>query len=148
MDSIIRAVQGDAFHGAQAAALLGVLFHLSIRGIEFELVMFHFLAAGTFVFAGLIFAFGVAKATLFGLSFDVGALVSIAVYRLLWHRCRSFPGPLAAKLTRFYAANLSAKDLQYYKELAKLHEQYGDFVRTGEYSRLIWIVGEWIVELI
>jgi hypothetical protein len=122
----------DLSHGAGAAALLGVLFHLWVCQIEFELIMFHFMAASVLAFTGMTFAFGFAKALLFAASFDAAVLTSIAVYRLVFHRCRKFPGPVGAKLTRFYAANLSAKNVQYYKELAKMHSQYGDFVRTGE----------------
>jgi hypothetical protein len=125
---------GEISHGAGAAALLGVLFHLFVCQIEFELIMFHFMAASLFAFAGMILTFGFVKASLFAASFDAAVLTSIAIYRLVFHRCRKFPGPVGAKLTRFYAANLSAKNVQYYKELAKMHSQYGDFVRTGEQS--------------
>jgi hypothetical protein len=125
---------GNVSYGAGAAALCGVLFHLSIRPIEFEFIMFHFMAAFAFTFSLLVYAFGFGKALLFAGSFNTAVLSSIAVYRLVFHRCGKFPGPFSAKLTRFYAASLSAKNVQYYKELAKMHEQYGDFVRTGECS--------------
>jgi hypothetical protein len=124
--------QGNVSHIVGAATLLGIVFHLSIRPIEFEFVMFHFMAASAFAFTILVQALGFVKALLFAGSFNTGLLCSIAVYRLVFHRCRNFPGPLPAKLTRFYAASLSARDVQYYKELANMHEQYGDFVRTGE----------------
>lgn len=136
MDFVPNAIQGvtqgDVSHGAGAAALLGILFHLAIRRIEFEFIMYHFMAVSTLTFFGMIYAFGFMKASLFAASFNAGLLTSISVYRLVFHRCRKFPGPLGAKLTRFYAANLSAKNVQYYKELANMHRQYGDFVRTGE----------------
>jgi hypothetical protein len=134
LDTLAKAVQSDAFHGIGVAALLGVLFHLSIRPIEFEYIMYHFIAASAVVFALLVHAFGLVKASLFAGSFNTGLLASIVLYRLAFHRCRNFPGPVAAKLTRFYAASLSAKNVQYYKELANMHAQYGDFVRTGEHS--------------
>jgi hypothetical protein len=124
--------EGNMLSGAGAAALLGVVFHLVIRPIEFELIMFHFMAAWVVAFTGLVYTVGLVKALLFASSFNTGLLGSIAVYRLVFHRCRKFPGPFAAKLSRFYAASLSAKDVKYYKELANMHGQYGDFVRTGE----------------
>jgi hypothetical protein len=129
-----QAVQGDVFHGVGIAATFGVLFHLSIRPIEFEYIMYHFMAASVIVFSLLVYAFGFVKASLFAGGFNVGLLSSIALYRLAFHRCKSFPGPVAAKLTRFYAASLSARNVQYYKELADMHAKYGDFVRTGELS--------------
>jgi hypothetical protein len=135
MDSLLGTVrgvaQGHVVPTTGSAALLGVLFHLAIRPIEFELFMFHFMAAYVVTFVLSIYALGFTTAFLFAAGFNTGLLSSIAVYRLVFHRCRNFPGPLAAKLSRFYAASLSAKNVQYYKELASLHSQYGDFVRTG-----------------
>ncbi|KAJ4350581.1 hypothetical protein N0V95_004632 [Ascochyta clinopodiicola] len=134
------------FHNARStagsAALLGVLFHQAIRNIEFELYMYHFMALSSASFLGLIYAFvqlegqsfsgAFLRAAIFATSFNTAVLLSIAVYRLVFHRCRNFPGPLPAKISRFYAAYLSAKDVQYFKELAKVHTQYGDFVRTAD----------------
>lgn len=134
------------FHNASStagsAALLGVLFHQAIRNVEFELYMYQFMALSSASFLGLMYAlvqmegqspFGAfLRAIVFATSFNTAVLSSIATYRLLFHRCRNFPGPLPAKISRFYAAYLSAKDVQYFKELAKVHAQYGDFVRTGE----------------
>lgn len=124
-----------------SAALLGFSFHQAIRHVEFELYMYHYMAISTTSFLGLIYTFvslydhslsgAVLRATLFATSFNTAVLLSIAVYRLVFHRCRNFPGPLLAKISRFYAAYLSAKDVQYFKELARVHAQYGDFVRTG-----------------
>lgn len=124
-----------------SAVLLGGLFHQAARNVEFELYMYHFIALSTATYFGLIYALvqvqgqglygAIWTATLFGTCFNATALSSIAFYRVFLHRCCSIPGPLPAKVTRFYAAYLSAKDVQYYKELAKAHDKYGDFVRTG-----------------
>ncbi|KAF3038407.1 hypothetical protein E8E11_005959 [Didymella keratinophila] len=99
------------------------------------------MAISTAAYFGLIYALAQVEqqtlsgafwtSTLFATCFNTTVLSSIAIYRLFFHRCRNFPGPLPAKITRFYAAYLSAKNIQYYKELAKAHEKYGDFVRTG-----------------
>jgi hypothetical protein len=124
--------QGNVAYVVGVAALLGVAFHLSIRPIEFEFIMFHFMAASAFAFVLLVYVLGFVTAILFTATFNTAVLSSVAVYRLAFHRCRQFPGPLAAKVTRFYAASLSAKNVKYYKELANMHDQYGDFVRTGK----------------
>ena len=131
-DAVQSIAQGSVARGAGAAALLGVLFHLAIQPIEFELIMYHSMAAFMFTFFGTVYSFGLVKATIFTASFNATLLASISIYRLLFHRCRRFPGPFAARLSKFYAASLAAKDVQYYKELEKLHHLYGDFVRTGE----------------
>lgn len=131
-DAAHNAAQIDAFQGALAAALLGVVFHLSILPIEFEVIMVHFMAASVAIFFGMIYVFGILKALLFTASFNTALLTTIAIYRLVFHRCRKFPGPVAAKVSKFHAAWIAAKNVQYYKDLEKMHEQYGDFVRTGE----------------
>lgn len=136
MDSFLNAMRG-AGHGsasvtAGSGALFGVLFHLAIQPVEFELYMFHFMAAYIITFLLSIYTLGFTTPFVFATTFNTGLLGSIAFYRLLLHRCRKFPGPVAAKFTRFYAARLSARNVQYYKELANLHGLYGDFVRTGK----------------
>ncbi|KAH5581599.1 hypothetical protein HBI24_127250 [Parastagonospora nodorum] len=135
MDSLLGAVhgvaQGHAVPTAGSAVLLGVLLHLAIRPIEFEFYMFHFMAAYVATFLVSMYTLGFTSAFLLAAGFNIGVLSSIAIYRLVFHRCRKFPGPFPAKLSKFYAASLSAKDVQFYKELANLHGQYGDFVRTG-----------------
>ncbi|KAK7721297.1 hypothetical protein SLS64_001593 [Diaporthe eres] len=63
--------------------------------------------------------------------FNLSCLLSIGFYRLLFHRCGRFPGPMGAKLSRFWTSYTSSKNFQYYKELEKMQAKYGDFVRTG-----------------
>lgn len=126
---------------AGIAVLAAVTFHVAIQGVEFERYIFHFLASCVLSFAGLVYVFthhggyslatGLARSSLVALSFHATLLVSIGFYRLALHRCRRFPGPLGAGLSRFYAAWLSTKKVQYNKELQAMHEKYGDFVRTG-----------------
>lgn len=93
--------------------------------------MFHFMAASIFGAFGLVYTVGFLRAFVLVTSFNTALLGSIGAYRLLFHRLRRFPGPLGAKITKFYAARLAAKDVQYYKEVAKMHARYGDIVRTG-----------------
>jgi hypothetical protein len=131
-DLVQNAAHGDIAYGTGTAALFGVLFHLSIQPIEFEFIMYHFMVASALTFSGMIYAFGPLRAVLFAGSFNGALLTSITVYRLVLHRCRAFPGPFGAKISKFYATKLATKNVQYYKELAKMHEQYGDFVRTGK----------------
>lgn len=125
----------------RTCAVLGVLFHAFIVKTEFELYMFHFLAiylsasiglaSALVVSAGQSFSNAAIQVFLASASFNSGVFMSMFVYRLLLHRCREFPGPFGAKFTRFYATYLNTKEYRFYKELGKLHAQYGDFVRTG-----------------
>lgn len=144
-DIVQQAAQADLYGIAGRAAVLGVLFHLSIQAVEFERFMFHYLAAlpVVFVLMSTLFAtYGpsgwlgaAAKSFLFETVFNASCLLSISLYRVLFHRCRSFPGPLGAKISRFWTAYVAAQDIQYYKELDKFHSAYGDFIRTGKRTR-------------
>jgi len=71
-----------------------------------------------------------ARVLVVGLSFSIGLILSTAAYRLCLHRLRNFPGPIGAKLSRFYATALAAKNIQYHLDVKEMHEKYGDFVKT------------------
>lgn len=144
-DILHDALQADTYQCMLGAAILGLAFHQAIRTIQFEHVLFTFLAASTISFVALPFLFAhadlgglslskaLAKSLLLETAFYTSLLSSIGVYRLVFHRCKKFPGPLASKITRWHSFYLHAKNGQYHKELARLHSQFGDFVRTGTY---------------
>ncbi|KAI9036273.1 cytochrome P450 [Aspergillus affinis] len=60
-----------------------------------------------------------------------GIYISMLIYRGFFHRLSEFPGPFFARLSNFYVTALSAKKLQLYNEVQKLHRQYGDYIRIG-----------------
>lgn len=133
--------QANSYHAFTGSALLGVLFHMSIQIFEFEKLMFHFLAAlpvMAVVMSILFSAVGhltwpqaFVKSVVIETIFNLSCLLSIGIYRLLFHRCGRFPGPVGAKLSRFWTSYTSSKNFQYHKELEKMQARYGDFVRTG-----------------
>lgn len=127
---------------ASSAALLGVILHVSILRVIFvEQYLYTLLGLYGVAVVGILFsfiswtAFSVAeillRTSVICISFNTGLALSIGTYRLFFHRLRRFPGPLGSKLTRFYDTYLAAKNVQYNKEVEKLHHQYGDFIRTG-----------------
>ena len=63
---------------------------------------------------------------------------SMTVYRLFFHRLRSFPGPLPAKVSKLWHSYQAIPKLDSFRWLARLHEEYGDVVRTGTYLGSIW----------
>lgn len=140
--SLYEVAQADSYHVFAGSALLGVLFHVSIQFVEFEKFMFHFLAALLVmsiavstvfsIFGQVAWHQAIVKTVIIEVIFNSSCLFSIGIYRLLLHRCRRFPGPFGAKLSRFWTAYISSKNAQYYKELEKMQAKYGDFVRTGE----------------
>lgn len=124
-----------------AAAIMGVAFHLAIIRVEFERYILHFISGCVLSFFGLLvlsdqvldvnLLSAVYTALFIALSFHTSLGLSIGAHRLFFHRCRKFPGPLGSRLSRLYVAYLSSKNVQYFKELEKMHAHYGDFVRTG-----------------
>ncbi|KAI9878167.1 MAG: hypothetical protein M1830_001736 [Pleopsidium flavum] len=141
LDRLENTLGADIQSTTIAAICLGVLFHLCIQKVEIDYMIWHLLGLSTVVLSALVYAHlslrdctlpeATAKALLVAVSFNTGLAISIAVYRLFFHRLRQFPGPLGAKLSRFYTVKIAAKNCQYNLEVAKMHEQYGDFVRTG-----------------
>ena len=55
---------------------------------------------------------------------------SISIYRVFFHRLRSFPGPFLASVSKFWHV-AHCLDSKNHILLAKLHQEYGDFVRIG-----------------
>ena len=57
-------------------------------------------------------------------------LISITIYRVVFHPLREFPGPSLASVTKFWHV-FHCRDSRNHLLLQDLHRQYGDFVRTG-----------------
>ena len=56
---------------------------------------------------------------------------SMLFYRVsTFHRLRDFPGPILWRLTKF-TQSWENRGLRGFEALDRLHQQYGDFVRTG-----------------
>ena len=63
----------------------------------------------------------------------VGLYTSMLLYRAFFHRLSKYPGPFLARVTNFHITALSMKKLHLFEEVQKLHAQYGDYVRIGEW---------------
>lgn len=68
--------------------------------------------------------------------FALSLLTSIIVYRVFFHKLKSFPGPRLAAISKlWHSANcVGAKN---HLLLERMRKQYGDFVRTGYYPSSI-----------
>ncbi|RDW95068.1 hypothetical protein BP5796_00831 [Coleophoma crateriformis] len=142
MDEITsRIINGDAQMLCMVTFVLGVIFHLGIRTKEVDYMIWRLLGLYLGVSVALVVYLhqrcsdsilaSVGKMLLADTAFNTGLTTSLALYRLFFHRLRNFPGPVFAKLSRFHATILAARNIQYNVEVRKLHEKYGDFVRTG-----------------
>ena len=74
--------------------------------------------------------------TLIVLSYSASLFTSIAIYRIFLHKLREFPGPIGARVSKFWHVGKLLRQPNF-KLLDELHQQYGDFVRTGEHHSTI-----------
>lgn len=63
-------------------------------------------------------------------SYFIALMMSIATYRLFFHRLRNCPGPFWAGVTKLYHAYLCVHESNF-RILARWHEKYGPVVRVG-----------------
>lgn len=68
---------------------------------------------------------------LLGGTFISGLGASITIYRLLLHGTRKYPGRMSEALTKWTSAGVAHRTQRYHAHLRKLHQKYGDVVRTG-----------------
>lgn len=64
--------------------------------------------------------------------FVLSLWTSMLLYRAFFHPLKTFPGPRPAKLSKIWAFVQTAKTgLKWYQVDEALHQEYGDYVRTG-----------------
>lgn len=149
VEGLQQALSKDIPSLVLSATTLGVLSHVSIfRSLPVEEHLYSLLS----FYAAVVIAVAIAYLSLTEFSpiqalfrigciasaFNAGLASSIAIYRLFFHRLRAFPGPWLSKLSRFYDAYLAGRNVQYNVEIARMHHEYGDFIRTGTFIRLIY----------
>ena len=64
-------------------------------------------------------------------------LASITIYRIFFHRLRNFHGPILASVSKLWHV-AHCLDSKNHILMEKLHQEYGDFVRTGM-ARNVWL---------
>ena len=122
------------------AAVLGFLSHIAyfIHGFRVmqvkRIIIFYLLGLGLLLARNVIMlGFRKGMITYFAISSSYFATLffSIGTYRLFFHPLRRFPGPIAAKITKFYTPWLGRHGKLHW-EYVDLHLKYGDFVRIGK----------------
>ena len=125
------------------AAAAGILSHnlIFIRNehhIQAPQLFRFFLLLSLFLFIGeaRIWALSdsgqaIRASTLIVLSYSASLFTSIAIYRVFFHKLRKFPGPIGARVSKFWHVGKLLRQPNF-QVLDDLHQQYGDFVRTGE----------------
>lgn len=146
MKGLAQALSSDLLKLGLSSSLLGILLHVSILCY---LPVEEYLNSLLGVYTASVVALGAAYISITELAlvpilvrvswiataFNIGLASSIVVYRVFFHRLRRFPGPVLASISRFYDTYLAGRAVQYNVEIEKLHDTYGDFIRTGTVSR-------------
>ena len=68
------------------------------------------------------------------MSFSISLFLSILMYRIFFHRLHTIPGPFLAKTTKLWHVSKVICGSDNFRQLDRLHQEYGDFVRTGGYD--------------
>lgn len=123
------------------AALGGATAHLSyfIRGehhtealryAQLLVLVPVVLAYLLFSLAGLNVAAAARASSALTAAFLGGVYSSMLVYRIAFHRLGKFPGPFMWRVSKLWHVFQLGK-LDNFKQLDKLHQQYGEYVRVG-----------------
>ncbi|KAJ5546438.1 hypothetical protein N7494_004023 [Penicillium frequentans] len=142
IEALAQALSTDILSLGLSAATFGVLSHVVVfRTLPVEEYLDNLLilyvattvaiASAYLSITDVSFLQALFRVGMIASAFNIGLASSIGIYRLFFHRLHRFPGPTLSKVSRFYDAYLAGKNLQYNVEIEKMHETYGDFIRTG-----------------
>jgi hypothetical protein len=153
-------MQAMSFHGttiittvprvAAVAAILGVVSHLVyfIHGEHHRYahrVALAFLGSPIILllylstFGNFTIWYGLYLTTIIWWSFTGALWASMLIYRAYFHRLHQYPGPFMAKLSKIWHA-WDASHSDGYKRLNVLHQKYGEYVRIGTVSVLLFLM--------
>lgn len=115
------------------APLAAVILHeFVLRRVEVDHLAVPIIGSALATYWILVYYSDLVTATLVTSSFWVPLWLYIGAYRAFFHPLRTYPGPWAAKLSRWWAIKQTwDSDLHYHRVLQRLQTQYGDYVRTG-----------------
>ncbi|OAG07002.1 putative benzoate 4-monooxygenase cytochrome P450 [Paraphaeosphaeria sporulosa] len=122
------------------AALL--LHAVVLRRFEVDHFTLRLCVTSLAVHIAFAFAFGLTTATTTAASFFGTLTAVILIYRAFLHPLRQFPGPFAARLSKWWTVGqILRSDFRYHKSVVpRLGRKYGDYVRTGPRELLVFDV--------
>ncbi|KAM3073526.1 hypothetical protein ACMFMG_004580 [Clarireedia jacksonii] len=68
---------------------------------------------------------------LLNIYFYLPLFTSVALYRLVFHRLRAFPGPVSLRISKLVAAYANIEKNQDVQRIWALHKRYGNIIRVG-----------------
>lgn len=122
-----------------STALLTILpltafaFHETVlRRVEIDHLTLPILAVASIVYLITTCFIGIVQTTTLYLIFWTSLWTYIGLYRVFFHPLREYPGPLGARLSKWYTVkNVIETRWHWHRVQQDLQKQYGDYVRTG-----------------
>jgi hypothetical protein len=116
--------------------LAAILLHeLVLRRVEVDRHVLPIITVSISVYWLLVTYSNIVSALLITTCFWVPLWIKIGVYRAFYHPLKAFPGPFAARLSKWWTFKKSYEtNLHYYRVQQAVQKQYGDYVRTGTIS--------------
>jgi hypothetical protein len=136
---IIRAAPMDP--GSSTFLLLGPLTVLTVhtlllRKVDIDHLAVPIIATSCVAYGLLVYIIQLGPATKLFASFWVSLWLWIGAYRAFFHPLRDYPGPFAAKLSKWWVVKQNwDTDSHFHRTQQQLQKEYGDYVRTGMFRR-------------
>jgi hypothetical protein len=113
-------------------ASIVALHSLVLRRVEVDHLTITIIVTSCIAYGILIYLIRVGPATRLVASFWISLWLWISAYRVFFHPLRKFPGPRAARLSKWWTVKQAwDTDLHYHRVQQQLQKDYGDYVRTG-----------------
>jgi hypothetical protein len=115
-------------------SLSAVALHESIlRRTEVDHLTLPLVATFSTVYWLITYYIGFTTAAVVAICFWVPLWLYIGAYRAFFHPLKDYPGPLGAKLSKWWTLKQTwDSKLHYHRVLQRLQREYGDYIRTGK----------------
>ncbi|KAF8253259.1 hypothetical protein K440DRAFT_643236 [Wilcoxina mikolae CBS 423.85] len=121
------------------SSLAAVGFHLTTLRHELDFYLFHLIGLYIAALVGIAWSLSQTTSVLLAIldtaviavSFNTALATSILTHRVFLHRLGKFPGPLVARISKFWMVKKVWGNSQGYIVIDKTHQKYGDFIRIG-----------------
>jgi hypothetical protein len=117
--------------------LVGPVLALSLHGLvlrrhEIDHLALPIIVTSCIVYGTLVYFNHFVPATLVATSFWGSLWLCIGTYRAFFHPLREYPGPFAARLSKWWTTKQALdSNLHLHRVQQQLQKEYGDYVRTG-----------------
>jgi tryprostatin B 6-hydroxylase len=120
-------IHGERHEEAPAIILLSIITPTLLFWVQFLYLQQSFAASALFTLS-------------ISSTFAVALWTSMVIYRLFFHPLYKFPGPIGARVSKFYHSYHSLPRFDGFRWLDRMHREYGDFVRTGQLSLVMLLL--------